>query len=122
MTRARPDGPATEARDLVRRAVGDASGLTIKAQLRQAARNLGYVTEGWRVREAWYGRAGAWSATAVDELRRRFREWRQAAVTAAEQGTLAQRVGEVRRLLDELGRHVAELEAEVALTERNAQS
>ena len=92
-------------------AAGDVAGKTVAAQVRQAARHLGYPAESWRVREAWYGRAGAWSAAAVDDLRERFTTWR-----ARETGpsTLAQRVGEVRRLLVELDRQVAGLEAEVA--------
>lgn len=118
--RARADGTATEARDLVRRAVGDASGLTIKAQLRQAARNLGYVTEGWRVRVAWYGRAGRWVGTALHDLRKRFAAWREREAVAP--STLAQRVCAARRLLTELDRQVARLETDVALTERGAQS
>ncbi|RYC29294.1 hypothetical protein D3273_24600 [Lichenibacterium minor] len=106
-----PDAVAAELRDLVHQAAGNVVGKTVAAQVRQAARHLGYPAESWRVREAWYGRAGAWSATAVDDLRRRFAAWR-----ARETGpsTLAQRVGEVRRLLVDLDRQIAGLEAEVA--------
>ncbi|MGI4764664.1 MAG: hypothetical protein ACRYGP_06325 [Janthinobacterium lividum] len=74
---ARRDETATEAREIVRRAVGDAAGLTIKAQLRQAARNLGYVGDTWRLREALYRRAGTWCSGALEDLRRRFTAWRQ---------------------------------------------
>lgn len=105
---------ATEARDLVRRATGDVAGKTVAAQVRQAARHLGYPAESWRVREAWYGRAGAWSAAAVDELRQRFATWRDGQPERTVPVTLAQRVGEVRRLLVELDRQVVGLEAEVA--------
>ncbi|RYC33067.1 hypothetical protein D3273_04090 [Lichenibacterium minor] len=104
-------------RALVRRAAGDVAGKTVAAQVRQAARHLGYPPESWRVREAWYGRAGGWSAAAVDDLRQRFAAWRereQPAGIPTEPSTLAQRVGEVRRLLTELERQVAGLEAEVA--------
>ena len=106
---------AAELRDLVHQAAGDVAGKTVAAQVRQAARHLGYPAESWRVREAWYGRAGGWSAAAVDDLRRRFAAWRDGAgVGAACPSTLARRVGEVRRLLVELDRQVAGLEAEVA--------
>ncbi len=106
------DAVAAEARDIVRRAVGDATGLTIKAQVRQAARNLEFPAESWRPREAFYGRAGGWSAAAVDDLRQRFAAWQEREVAAPH--TLAQRVGAVRRLLTELERQVAGIEAEVA--------
>ncbi len=108
------DAVAAEARDIVRRAVGDATGLTIKAQVRQAARNLGFPAESWRPREAFYGRAGGWSAAAVDDLRQRFAAWQGREREVAAPHTLAQRVGAVRRLLTELERQVAGLEAEVA--------
>lgn len=104
----------------MRRAVGDAAGLTIKAQVRQAARNLGFPAESWRPREAFYGRAGGWSAAALDDLRRRFAAWQER--EAAAPSTLARRVGEVRRLLAELEREVAGLEAEVAAGGRTGQS
>ena len=90
------------------------TGKTVAAQVRQAARHLGYPADDWRVREAWYGRAGAWSAAAVDELRRRHTAWRDRADVMTDPLTLAQRVGAVRLLLTELERHVAVLEAEVA--------
>ena len=94
----------------MRRAAGDVVGKTVAAQIRQAARHLGYGADDWRVREAWYGRAGSWSAAALDDLRRRSEAWqgREAAPS-----TLAQRVGELRRLLTELNLEVAKLEAEV---------
>ena len=104
----------------MRRAAGDVTGKTVAAQVRQASRHLGYPAESWRVREAWYGRAGGWSAAAVDDLRRRFAGWREREVDAP--STLAQRVATVRRLLVELDRQVAGLEAEVALGGRDAQS
>lgn len=97
----------------MRRAAGDVVGKTVAAQVRQAARHLGYAADDWRVREAWYGRAGSWSAAAVDDLRGRHAVWREATVATAEPPTLAQRVAAVRRLLTELDRQVAGLEAEV---------
>ena len=96
------------------KAAGDVAGKTVAAQVRQAARHLGYPAESWRVREAWYGRAGGWSAAAVDDLRRRFVAWRNGSgVGVADSSTLAQRVGEIRRLLTDLDRQFAELEIEV---------
>ena len=68
---------ATEAHQIVRRAAGGASGLTVKGQIRQAARNLGYAADSWRIREAWYGRAGSWSAQAIRDLQDRFKSWRE---------------------------------------------
>lgn len=69
------DAIAAEAREIVRQAAGRSSGLTVKGQIRQAARNLGYTTENWRIREAWYGRAGNWSAQAIRDLQRRYLRW-----------------------------------------------
>ncbi|RYC29903.1 hypothetical protein D3273_21765 [Lichenibacterium minor] len=111
-----PEAVAAELRDLVHQAAGGVAGKTVAAQVRQAARHLGYPAESWRVREAWYGRGGGWSAAAVDDLRGRFTAWRkyEAAVTATGSSSLAQRVGEIRRLLTELERQIAGLEAEVA--------
>ena len=100
----------------MRQAAGSVTGKTVAAQVRQAARHLGYPADDWRVREAWYGRAGAWGATAVDELRQRFVAWREredAAVPTTVPSTLSQRVGAIRRLLTEVERHVAVLEAEM---------
>ncbi len=68
---------AAEAREIVRRAAGDAGGLIVKGQIRQAARNLGYPADSWRIREAWYGRAGSWSAQAIRDLQDRFLAWRE---------------------------------------------
>lgn len=103
---------ASEARDLVRRAVGDASGLTIKAQLRQAERNLGYGMDGWRVRDAWYGRAGRWGAATIQDLRQQFAAWRERAScdTVKERCGFAAHVAAIRTLLREIERHVTELE------------
>lgn len=47
-------------------------GDTVKAQLNRAWEALGRP-QFWRVRAAWYGEAGCWSATAVDDMRRRSR-------------------------------------------------
>ncbi len=108
----------------MRRAVGDASGLTVKGQIRQAARNLGYAADSWRVREAWYGRAGHWTPAALDDLRARASAWREgeqarAADDDRPRGTrdrhaLARHLGAVRDCLARIERHLVELEAEMA--------
>lgn len=67
---------ALEAQQLVREAAGNTSGLTIKGQIRQAARNLGYPSDSWRVREAWYAGAGCWSAQAIRDLQQKAMAWR----------------------------------------------
>ena len=108
------DARAAEARDAVRRAVGDASGLTVKGQIRQAARNLGYPADSWRVREAWYGRAGHWAPAALDDLRARASAWRERARSFAERplhGTrdrhaLARHLGAVRECMARIERHL----------------
>ncbi|WP_237479426.1 hypothetical protein [Lichenibacterium dinghuense] len=102
----------------MRRAADDVVGKTVAAQIRQAARHLGYEPDDWRVREAWYGRAGAWSAATLDDLRQRFSDWRGRgpAVTVAEPLTLAQRVAVLRQGLADLTRQVDELAAEITMT------
>ncbi len=107
------DGIAAEARDIVRQAAGSVTGKTVAAQVRQAARNLGYPAESWRVREAWYGRAGAWSAAAVDELRRRFTEWRQRERVRIVPAALDERMTAMRDGLAELQRRLGDLELEI---------
>lgn len=115
---------ATDARDLVRRVAGDVAGLTVAAQIRQAARHLGYPPESWRVREAWYRRAGAWSAAALDDLRQRGAAWRERAQAQAQAGTdtaeslpaLAHRVEAIRLGLADVTRQFNELAAEIAMT------
>ena len=103
---------------MVRRAIGDAAGLTIKAQIRQATVHLGYGADAWRVREALYGRAGSWNPGALDDLRRRFAAWQQQASVNAGPGeavhfTLAQRLDAIRAGLAELARRVDDLVAAV---------
>jgi len=48
------------------------AGETVKGQLRRAARSLGYRDGDWRIRTAWYGHAGAWSASAFIDLKRAY--------------------------------------------------
>ena len=82
---------AVEAQTIVLKAAGDVAGLTIKGQLRRAARALGYPDGSWRIRAAWYLEAEPWSAKALEDLRARFRAWeaRQAALAAAADETHA---------------------------------
>ncbi len=94
----------------MRQAAGSVTGKTIAAQVRQAARHLGYPADDWRVREAWYGRAGSWSAAAVDEIRRRFMAWRASAMESPL--VLAEHVAAIRRLLVEVERRLAAIEAQ----------
>lgn len=49
-----------------------APGETIKAQMRRAWAELGRPPM-WRVRAAWYGEAGSWTAAAFEDLRMRSR-------------------------------------------------
>lgn len=66
---------ALEAQRIVRDAARPvAPGEGIKAQMRRAWTALGHP-EWWRVRAAWYGEAGSWSAVAFDDLRMRYADW-----------------------------------------------
>lgn len=60
----------------VREAAGSGAGRTIKAQQNDAARNLCYPIGHWRVKAAWKGEAGCWSAAAVEEFNYRFEAWK----------------------------------------------
>lgn len=61
---------AHEMRGIALRAAEPVSaGETVKAQQRRAWEALRRLPF-WRVRAAWYGEAGCWSAVAVDEMRR----------------------------------------------------
>lgn len=64
---------AIEAQEMVLKAAGNTAGLTIKGQLRKAARALGYADGSWRIKAAWYFEAGSWSAAAFEDLRARYR-------------------------------------------------
>lgn len=50
------------------------AGETVKAQMRRAWTALGRPPM-WRVRAAWYGEAGSWSAAAFEDLRARYQIW-----------------------------------------------
>lgn len=52
------------------------AGETVKGQLRRAWMNLGRPAM-WRVRAAWYGEAGSWSAAAFEDFRARYRAHRE---------------------------------------------
>jgi hypothetical protein len=67
---------AEEARDIVWEAAKPVPpGATVKRQMRQAARALGYSDGHWRIRAAWNGEADSWSAKALEELRGKYRDW-----------------------------------------------
>ena len=66
---------ALEAQTIVRGAAEPiAPGETVKAQMRRAWTALGRPPM-WRLRAAWYGEAGSWSAAAFEDLRGRYRAW-----------------------------------------------
>ena len=66
---------AVEAQTIVQRAAEPIrAGETVKAQMRRAWMNLGRLPQ-WRVRAAWYGEAGCWSAAAMQDLREREARW-----------------------------------------------
>lgn len=67
---------AAEAQRYVRDAAGPIrAGESVKAQLRRSAANLSPCPH-WRIRAAWYGEAGCWSATALEDLRARWSAWK----------------------------------------------
>ncbi|MGI4763948.1 MAG: hypothetical protein ACRYGP_02600 [Janthinobacterium lividum] len=101
-------------RDIVRQAAGSVTGKTVAAQIRQAARHLGYAADDWRVREAWYSRAGAWSAAAVEDLRHRFAAWRESERAQLAPVALTERMAAMRDGLAEVQRRFGDLEVEVA--------
>ena len=79
-------------------------GETVKAQMRRAWMNLGRPAF-WRVKAAWYGEAGCWSAAAMQDLREREARWSSRELEAGRE--------EARALLAVLSR-LAQSEAEVA--------
>lgn len=67
---------AQEARDIVLGAAEPVKpGEGVKAQMNRAARALGFAVGHWRVRAAWYGEAGCWSARAFEDLRARWKRF-----------------------------------------------
>jgi hypothetical protein len=67
------DGLSLELRALVFDAARPvAPGESIKGQMRRAHANLGYPPW-WRLRSAWYGEAGRWTARIVEDFRQRHR-------------------------------------------------
>ena len=94
---------ADEMKALVRDAARPISpGEGVKAQQRRARVNLGFPDE-WRVRFAWYGRAGQWSAVIVDDFRARYRAWRtrMEARGRGEAEDTVQRLASIRRVLSQ---------------------
>ena len=73
------------------------------------------------MREAWYGRAGAWNPKALHDLQERFLRWRAAEGTSpvsmdrsSAMPMLALQVGAIQQALRDLTRQVADLEALVS--------
>lgn len=92
---------AAEAQRIVRDAARPIEpGEGVKAQLRRAWSALGRPPY-WRVRAAWYGESGSWSAQAFEDLRARYRNWegRQEARGRAEADTARQRLVALREAL-----------------------
>lgn len=83
-----PASIAVEAQEIVLKAAGQAAGRTITAQMNHAAEALGYRRGYWRIHEAWYGRAGSWSAKALEELRERYRSWEEKQLRRADAADL----------------------------------
>lgn len=74
---------AREAKGIVRCAAAPVSpGEGIKAQMTRAWKELGRPAW-WRLRAAWYGEAGSWSAVAMDDLRERERRRSQRIASAS---------------------------------------
>jgi hypothetical protein len=94
---------AEEMRRLVTAAAKPVSpGESIQAQMNKAHRHLGRPSF-WRVRAAWYGEAGTWSAAAIEEFRERYRSFRARQESAGK--------AEAARLVAELIRTVEALRA-----------
>ena len=100
---------ALEAQKLVRHAAGGTSGLTVKGQIRQAAINLGYSADSWRIREAWYLRAGCWSAQAIADLQARYLAWREREAGRASHETFLRAQRDVALLEKARAEHIATL-------------
>lgn len=78
---------ALEMRRIVQHAASPVQpGETIKAQQRRAWEALKRPPF-WRLRAAWYGEAGSWSAVAADDLRRRDAERRRKEAKARDQAS-----------------------------------
>lgn len=67
---------AAELQNMVYEAAGSIEpGESIKAQINRAWVNLGRPAF-WRVRRAWYGNGGNWTATALEDFRARHKVWK----------------------------------------------
>lgn len=80
------------------------AGETVKMQMARASKNLGLPD--WRVREAWYGGAGSWSASAMQELRAacaRIEHVKANALEAKDADFYRQEIDRLRALADQLG-------------------
>ena len=73
------------------------------------------------MREAWYGRAGAWNPAALSDLQERFSQWRMeegARLEVTDQASglpmLALKVSAIRQSLSDLMLQVTALEASIS--------
>jgi hypothetical protein len=107
---------ADEARSIVMRAAEPIpAGDTVKTQMRRAWERLGRPSW-WRMRAAWYGEAGCWSATAIEEFRLRASRWqnRQEAAAREEAHVLAAVLGRFLEADASAGAHVASEDLDAA--------
>lgn len=91
-------------------------GETIKGQLRRATTRL--QATAWRVRAAWYGEAGCWSGSAVEDFRRRAARLNRQTTEAARADQMEADRLEV--LADRLERSDPEMGRELARPLRHA--
>ena len=94
---------ATDAKFFVQEAAKPVQpGDTVKAQMNRAAEHLGYKRGYWRIKDAWYGEAGCWSAKAFEDLKRRYCAWkgRQEARAHQEADVLALRLNSLKGALN----------------------
>lgn len=92
---------ATEARDIVWAAAEPVRpGELVKTQMRRSWENLGRPAW-WRLKAAWYGEAGSFSAAAIADLQNRYTTWK------ASEARRAQQAAATRELIRNNGRRAA---------------
>ena len=96
-------------------------GETVAAQMRRSWERLGRP-KWWRLKAAWYGEAGSFSAAAAQDIQHRFVAWREADARRAASSAELERVrqGALRRETLERSRadiaaQLAKIEAQLAL-------
>jgi hypothetical protein len=94
-------------------------GRNIYSQMRDAARALGYSDGDWRIKAAWYGEAGNWSAKAVDTLRQRYEVMKRKRAEAEAQKQAKQEV-EFLKAQDARRAELIELRARISRLETAA--